>query len=110
MFFRCQAIPRQTTSAIIHKIRLQEILVAVHRVYLEPEGPIYNSIIDVINSPIDLKEALNSSALNYHTANQSIGEALKNIISKIVDFMVRILYSTLLMIEFSVSREMEFLV
>ena len=82
--------PSQTSSATIHKIRLQEILVALHRVYLEPDGPICNALIQSITSPIELKDALNPSASNHPQAIQLIGEALKNIISRIVDFMVTI--------------------
>jgi hypothetical protein len=82
--------PNQTLSATIHKIRLQEIMVALHRVYLEPDGPIYNALIQTITSSIELKDALNSSSKYYSQAINVIGEALKNIISKIVDFMVRI--------------------
>ena len=62
-------------------------MVALHRVYLEPDGPIYNVLIQTINSPIELKDALKT------TDSEAFGvlsEALKNIISRIVDFMVRI--------------------
>ena len=62
---------------------------ALHRVYLEPDGPIYNALVIAITSSIDLKDALNSSAVNHSAAIHIISEALKNVISKIVDFMVR---------------------
>ena len=92
MFFprSFQNRPSQTLSATIHKIRLQEIMVALHRVYLEPDGPIYNALIQTISNSIALKEALNPESRMYTGAIQVIGEALKNIISRIVDFMVRI--------------------
>lgn len=77
-------------SATIHKIRIQEILVALHRVYLEPDGPIYNALIQTINSTIELKDALKTSSKNYSEAIHVIGEALKTVISRIVDFMVGI--------------------
>ncbi|CAF2650945.1 unnamed protein product [Rotaria sp. Silwood2] len=79
--------PSQTLSATIHKIRLQEIMVALHRVYLEPDGPIYNALIQAVTSSIELKDALDTSSKYYSEAINVIGEALKNVISKIVDFM-----------------------
>ena len=66
-------------------------MVALHRVYLEPEGPIYNALIQATMSPVELKNALNTSSKHYSEAIFVIGDALKNIISKIVDFMVKIL-------------------
>ncbi|UJR35904.1 hypothetical protein I4U23_028647 [Adineta vaga] len=78
---------RQSLSATIHKIRLQEIMVALHRVYLEPEGPIYNALIQAIVNPVELKNALNPSSKSYSQAIYVIADALKNIISRIVDFM-----------------------
>jgi hypothetical protein len=65
-------------------------MVALHRVYLEPDGPIYNALIQTITSTVELKDALNSSSKYYSDAINVIGEALKNIVSSIVDFMVRI--------------------
>ncbi|CAM2713429.1 unnamed protein product [Rotaria socialis] len=79
--------PTQTLSATIHKIRVQEIMVALHRVYLEPDGPIYYALIQAISSPIELKDALNASSKHYLGAINLIGQVLKNVISKIVDFM-----------------------
>jgi len=38
----------QSPNAAIHKIRLQEIIVALHRVYLQPDGAIYNALIQAI--------------------------------------------------------------
>lgn len=76
-------------SAAIHKIRLQEIIVALHRVYLEPDGPIYNVLIQTINYPISLSDALNSSSKNFAQAIDAIGDALRNVVSRIVDFMVK---------------------
>ncbi|CAF1901155.1 unnamed protein product [Rotaria magnacalcarata] len=81
--------PTQTLSATIHKIRVQEIMVALHRVYLEPDGPIYFALIQTISSPIELKDALNASSKHYLGAINLIGQVLKNVISKIVDFMPR---------------------
>lgn len=78
----------QTLSATIHKIRLQEIMVALHRVYLEPDGPIYNALIQTISNSIELKDALHLQSKTYAESIRVIGEALKNIISRIVDFMV----------------------
>ena len=77
-----------SASAAIHKIRLQEIIVALHRVYLEPDGPIYNVLVQTINQPIPLSEGLNPSSKNFAQAIDAIGDALRNIISRIVDFMV----------------------
>ncbi len=65
-------------------------MVALHRVYLEPDGPIYNALIQTITSSVELKDALNSSSEYYPEAINVIGQALKNVISRIVDFMVRI--------------------
>ncbi|CAF0753356.1 unnamed protein product [Rotaria sp. Silwood1] len=79
--------PSQTLSATIHKIRLQEIMVALHRVYLEPDGPIYTALIQAVSSSIELKDALDTSSKYYSEAINVIGQALKNVISKIVDFM-----------------------
>lgn len=81
--------PSQTLSATIHKIRLQEIMVALHRVYLEPDGPIYNALIQAVSNQIELKEALNHQSKHYLGAINLIGQVLKNVISKIVDFMVK---------------------
>lgn len=75
-------------SAAIHKIRLQEIIVALHRVYLEPDGPIYNALIQTINQPLSLHEGLNTSSKHYAQVINIIGDALKDVISKVVDFMV----------------------
>jgi hypothetical protein len=66
-------------------------MVALHRVYLEPDGPIYNALIQAITSSAELKDALNPSAKYHAQAIDVIGEALKNVISRIVDFMVKIL-------------------
>lgn len=63
-------------------------MVALHRVYLEPDGPIYNALIQTISNSIELKDALNLHSKSYVEAIRVIGEALKNIISRIVDFMV----------------------
>ncbi len=83
---------KPSSSATIHKIRLQEIIVALHRVYLEPDGPIFNALIQAISSPISLENALNKSSKNYSEAIKTIGNALKNIISKTVEFMVIIFF------------------
>ena len=64
-------------------------MVALHRVYLEPDGPIYNALTQVITSSIELNDALNTSSKNYSEAINAIGEALKNVFSRIVDFMVK---------------------
>ncbi|CAF1007532.1 unnamed protein product, partial [Didymodactylos carnosus] len=77
--------PRETNSALILKIRLQEIIVALHRVYLEPDGPIYVALLKSIHSP--LYEALTISSPKYDEAINNIAEALKNVITKIIDFM-----------------------
>ncbi|CAF0970695.1 unnamed protein product [Rotaria sordida] len=77
----------QTLSATIHKIRIQEIMVALHRVYLEPDGPIYNALIQAITNSIELKHALDKSSKYYSEAINIIGQAVNNVISKIVDFM-----------------------
>jgi hypothetical protein len=79
---------KQSPSATIHKIRLQEIIVALHRVYLEPDGPIFNALTLATSNPISLEHALNHSSKQHAEAIQIIGNALKNVISKIVDFMV----------------------
>lgn len=65
-------------------------MVALHRVYLEPEGPIYNALTQAISSPVELKDALKPSSKHYAEAIYVIGDALRNIISRIVDFMVEI--------------------
>lgn len=65
-------------------------MVALHRVYLEPDGPIYNALIQAITSPVELRDALNTSSPQYSEAINVIGEALKNVITRIVDFMVKI--------------------
>ncbi|CAF4610689.1 unnamed protein product, partial [Rotaria magnacalcarata] len=41
------------------------------------------------SSPIELKDALNASSKHYLGAINLIGQVLKNVISKIVDFMPR---------------------
>jgi hypothetical protein len=64
------------------------MIVALHRVYLEPDGPIFNALIQAISSPISLDNALNKSSKNYSEAIKIIGNALKNIILKTVEFMV----------------------
>ncbi len=81
--------PIQSPRAAIHKIRLQEILVALHRVYLEPDGPIYNALIQSITHSVSLQHALNRSSKNYLEAIKAIGNALKHIISEITQFMVK---------------------
>ena len=64
-------------------------MVALHRVYLEPEGPIYNALMEATMSPVELKSALNSTSKHYAEAIYVIGDALKNVIARIVDFMVK---------------------
>jgi len=78
----------RSASVVIHKIRLQEIIVGLHRVYLEPDGPIFNALIRSISQPIPLEHALDPSSQNYHDAAKIIGIAVKNIMSKLLDFMV----------------------
>ncbi|UJR10133.1 hypothetical protein I4U23_014352 [Adineta vaga] len=77
----------QSPNQAIQKIRLQELLVALHRVYLEPDGPIFNALIQAITHPISLQHALNSSSKYYTDAIETIGNAMKDIISKIIQFM-----------------------
>lgn len=67
-------------------------MVALHRVYLEPDGPIYNALIQTLTSPIELKDALKPSAENHSDAISVLGEALKNVFSRVVDFMVGNIY------------------
>lgn len=55
---------------------------------MEPDGPIYNSLIQSINHPLSFKDGLNKSSNNYSQAIELIGDSLKNIIERIVDFMV----------------------
>ena len=64
-------------------------MVAVHRVYLEPDGPICKALLDAVTSPVELKDALNASSRNHAQAIEVIGEALTGIISKIVKFLVK---------------------
>ncbi|CAF0732903.1 unnamed protein product, partial [Didymodactylos carnosus] len=52
-----------------------------------PDGPIYVALLKSIHSP--LYEALTTSSTKYDEAIKLICEALKNVISKIVDFMPR---------------------
>ncbi|CAF3561273.1 unnamed protein product [Adineta steineri] len=79
--------PIQSPNSTIHKIRLQELLVALHRVYLEPEGPIFNALMQAVTDPISLQHGLNRSSKYYPEAVHNIGNAIKNIISKIIQFM-----------------------
>ncbi|CAF0970934.1 unnamed protein product [Rotaria sp. Silwood1] len=79
--------PHQSPSALIHKIRLQEIIVALHRVYLEPDGSIHNALIHTINNSISLQNALDRSSKNHSEAIQIIGITLQIIIPKITEFM-----------------------
>ncbi|CAF1679146.1 unnamed protein product, partial [Adineta ricciae] len=58
-----------------------------HRVYLDPDGPIFNALIQAITYPISLQHALNSSSRNYSEAIETIGNAMKDIVSKITQFM-----------------------
>ena len=84
-------------------------MVALHRVYLEPEGPIYNALIQAIVNPVELKSALNPSSKSYNQAIFVIADALKNIIARIVDFMVDIYFykeNRTISWEFSSSQEM----
>lgn len=62
---------------------------ALHRVYLEPDGPIYNVLIQAINHPIPFAEGFNRSSKNYEAAIDAIGDALKSLVARIVDFMVK---------------------
>ena len=57
--------------------------------YIEPDGPIFNILMQAISSPISFDAALNSSAKNHLEAIKAIGNALKNLISKMTEFMVR---------------------
>lgn len=57
--------------------------------YLEPDGPIFNALIEAITHPISLQHALNSSSRNYSEAIETIGNAMKDIVSKITQFMVK---------------------
>lgn len=64
------------------------MIVALHRVYLEPDGPIFNALMQPISNSISLDAALNKSAKDYPQAIQIIGNALTNIVSKLTEFMV----------------------
>ncbi|CAF1206680.1 unnamed protein product [Rotaria sordida] len=77
----------QSSNALIHKIRLQEIIVALHRFYLEPNGSIHKALIHAINNSISLENGLNRSSKNYLEAIQIIGNTLQIVISKIIEFM-----------------------
>ncbi len=77
------------------------MIVALHRVYLEPDGPIFNALIQAISSPISLDNALNKSSKNYSEAIKIIGNAFKNIILKSVDFLVKIVFLFILVMKFS---------
>ncbi|CAF1069556.1 unnamed protein product [Rotaria sordida] len=77
----------QSSNALIHKIRLQEIIVALHRFYLEPNGLIHKALIHAINNSISLENGLNRSSKNYLEAIQIIGNTLQIVISKIIEFM-----------------------
>ena len=65
-------------------------MVAVHRVYLEPDGPICKALLHAVTSTVQLKDALSMSSRNYAQAIEVIGEALTGIISKIVKFLVNV--------------------
>ncbi|CAF2525734.1 unnamed protein product [Rotaria sp. Silwood2] len=77
----------QSPSALIHKIRLQEIIVALHRVYLEPDSTIHNALIHAINNSISLQNGLNRSSKNCSEAIQIIRNTLQIVISKITELM-----------------------
>lgn len=67
-------------------------MVALHRVYLEPDGPIYNALIQTITNLVELRDALNPSSKNHSDAIHVLGDALKNVFSRIVDFMVTFIF------------------
>ena len=79
----------QSPSVAIHKIRLQEIIVALHRVYLEPDGMIYKTLIYAANNSISLQDGFDSSSDNYLGAIKMIGNTLENLIKNIIEFMVK---------------------
>ena len=95
IFFIFKQRPIQSPNAAIHKIRLQEIIVALHRVYLEPDGTVYNALIQAANSSVPLQLGLDSSSENYSEAIKIIGNTSSNVISKLIEFMVENSFETL---------------
>ena len=79
---------KSSPGASIHKIRLQEMIVALHRHYLEPDGPMFNAITQAVSGPISLDNALNKTSKNYPQAIKIIGDTLKTIVSKTIEFIV----------------------
>lgn len=83
---------KRSPSATIHKIHLQEIIVALHRVYLQPEGAICNALIQAVNNSIHLNNALNTKSKDHAQAIKIIGNTLQIVITKITEIMVKIFY------------------
>lgn len=63
----------------------------MHRVYLEPDGPIFNALIEAVSHPVSLQHALNSSSSHHDDAIDTIANAMKDVISKVIQFMVKVL-------------------
>lgn len=95
-------------SASIFKIRLMEIMSAIHRVYLEvfdffklilflnitkngnlkPEGPIYGSLMTFIKNPNDMNILFDSKSIIHESCVLSLCQNIEEIVQRITEFMV----------------------
>lgn len=113
----------RTGSAAIFRIRLFEIMTALHRVYLEvnlkllsnfiimyykfflfsiqPEGPIYTSLMEFIKNPNDMTVLFNPSNPIYESCVNATCQSLEEIVTHITEFMVIVFFSFILSIVFS---------
>lgn len=71
----------------IFRIRLLEILTATHRVYLEPDGPIYGSIITYLKNPNDMSVLFKPDHELYNPCVDIMCNSVVDIIQKVTEFM-----------------------
>ncbi|RNA10585.1 relA-associated inhibitor-like [Brachionus plicatilis] len=80
-------MPDRTGSASVFRIRLLEIMTAVHRVYLEPEGPIYSSLMNFIANENDMNALFDVDSLINSQCIQTLCQNVEEICQRISEFM-----------------------
>ncbi|CAF0719766.1 unnamed protein product, partial [Brachionus calyciflorus] len=77
----------RTGSASIFRIRLLEIMTAVHRVYLEPEGPIYTSLMSFVRNENDMNALFDPDNLIHKQCIETLCLSVEELVQRITEFM-----------------------
>ena len=63
-------------------------MTALHRVYLEPEGPIYTAIMTLVRNPNDMNTLFNPSSPIFDACLNVFCKNVEDIVQRITEFMV----------------------